>query len=402
MLERRRRCDVSFMTYYERLPKDIGEVIKMSFNFRMPTEIVSGVDVIKNNCDKLILGKKCFIVCGRNSAKACGALDDVTAEFDKVGVKYEVFNKMMENPLMSVCYEGGRAAESFGADFIVAIGGGSPMDGAKAIAAYAANPEVARDDIFTADIKKSLPIVAIPTTAGTGSEVNSYSILTIDEKNVKKTFKSVHSYPKFALLDPKYTETLGYDYTVSTALDAFCHCIESYLSPNATEISRAFAVIGGRKIYSALKELEKIGKGDDALEKMKPLRYELLTGACAGGIAINTAGTGFNHPLGYNLTLNNNIPHGRACGVFMEEYVSFNLKTELGRKLLSEFCGAVSSDSPEKVAENIVKWSAVDVTLTEDEISCYIENVAGAANYANSPYVINRDEMREIYKRLFS
>ncbi len=373
----------------------------MSFNFRMPTEIISGNDTVKNNKDIFNLGKKCLIVSGRNSAKTCGALDDVTEVLASFGIEYEVFNKVTENPLMSTCYEGGRTAESFGAELIVAIGGGSPIDAAKAIAAYGANPEIAIGDIFTAKIKKSLPIIAIPTTAGTGSEVNPFSVLTIDERNVKKTFKDPISYPKYALLDPKYTETLNFGYTVSTALDAFCHCVESYLSPKSTEISRIFAILGGQKTYKALSALEEIGKNGGTLELMKPLRYELLTGACAGGVAINTTGTGFNHPLGYNLTLERGIPHGRACGAFMEEYFAYNSKTELGKELIAEFCEKACGAASEKVAADIVKWSAVDEKLTEAEIVHYIDNVSGAGNYANSPYVINKEEMADIYRKLF-
>lgn len=373
----------------------------MSFNFYMPVEIVSGNDTVKNNSGIFNLGKKCLIVSGRNSAKACGALDDVTAVLTSLGIEYEIFNKVTENPLMSTCYEGGRMVESFGAEFIVAIGGGSPIDAAKAIAAYGANPEIAIGDIFTAEIKKSLPIIAIPTTAGTGSEANPFSVLTIDERNVKKTFKSPKSYPKYAVLDPKYTETLGYGYTVSTALDAFCHCVESYLSPKSTEISRAFAILGGQKIYKALAKLGEIAEDGNELEAMKALRSELLTGACAGGVAINTTGTGFNHPLGYNLTLERGIPHGRACGVFMEEYFAYNSRTALGKELIADFCAKACFESPETVAANIVKWSAVNEKLTEEEIAHYIDNVSGAGNYANSPYVINKEEMADIYRKLF-
>ncbi len=374
---------------------------KISFDFRMPTEIISGENTVKNNAAKLALGSKCLIVSGKNSARACGALDDVTAALDSLGVGYELYDKITENPLVSVCFEGGKAAYEYGAEFIVAIGGGSPLDAAKAIAAYAANPHISPLEIYSAKLVPSLPIVAIPTTAGTGSEVNSYSVMTLDGKNVKKTFKSLYSYPKYALLDPKYTESLGLNYTVSTALDAFCHCVESYLSPNSTEISRMFAVNGAVKLYAALSEIAEIEDGDGVLEKLKPYRYELLTAACAGGIAINTSGTGFNHPLGYNLTLYKGIPHGRACGVFMEEYFEYNSRTAVGKCLIDEFCRALG-DSSQAVAANIKRWSAVDVKLTEEEVELYLNNVSGAGNYANSPYVINRDEMEEIYYRLFN
>lgn len=374
----------------------------MSFDFYMPTRIISGYDSVKKNAKLITLGEKCLIVTGRHSAKACGALDDVTAALEACGAEWAVYDKITENPLVSTCFEGGSFAREFGADFIIAIGGGSPLDASKAIAAYATNPDIEPLDIYTAELAKPLPIVAIPTTAGTGSEVNYYSVLTIDGKNVKKTYKNSESYPKFAILDPKYTESLGLNYTVSTALDAFCHCIEAYLSPKATEISRAFAIQGAKKLYRVLGELYRLSDGADVLEAMKPYREALLTAACAGGITINTAGTGFNHPLGYNLTLYKGIPHGRACGVFMEEYVAYNKKHPEGARLIDEFCTAITEDLPEVMAANIVKWSAVDVKLSADEIALYVENVKGAGNYANSPYVINDDEKKEIYVKLFS
>ncbi len=373
----------------------------MNYNHYMPTKILSGKDTVKNNSAVFALGKRCLIVTGRNSAKACGALDDVAEVLDSLNIAYEVYNKITENPLVSTCFEGGKAAHEFGADFIVAIGGGSPLDASKAIAAYAANPELAPLDIY-GDIKNQpLPIIAIPTTAGTGSEVNYYSVLTIDEKNVKKTYKNQYSYPKYAVLDAKYTESLGLNYTVSTALDAFCHCIEAYLSPKANEISRMFAVSGAKKLYRVIGELYKLTDGEGVLEAMKPYRDDLLTASCAGGITINAAGTGFNHPLGYNLTLYKGIPHGRACGVFMEEYVAYNMKHPEGKRLIEEFVSEICGDAPEVMAANIVKWSAVDVKLTDEEIGLYVENVKGAGNYANSPYVINDDEKKAIYVKLF-
>ncbi|MBQ8509811.1 MAG: iron-containing alcohol dehydrogenase [Clostridia bacterium] len=372
----------------------------MSFNFYMPTAILSGEDIVRGNAGKFALGKKAIIVCGRNSAKACGALDDVAAVLEGQGIGYTVFNKIMENPLVSVCYEGGQLAIREGCDFVIGIGGGSPLDAAKAVAAYAANPGIQPMDIYGSDLKESLSILAIPTTAGTGSEVNPYSVMTLDGKNVKKTFKSPASYPKYAFLDPKYTVSLNRNYTVSTALDAFCHCAESYLSPKSTEVSRAFAVMGAQKLYKSLETLENIADDDNAKEAMRPLRYELLTGACAGGVAINATGTGFNHPLGYNLTLYYGIPHGRACGVFMQEYFAYNSRTDEGKSLIDAFCSALGR-SAETVAAKIVEWSNVTTKLTDAEIALYIENVKGAGNYANSPYVINVDEMRTIYTKLF-
>lgn len=373
----------------------------MNFSFYLPTELISGYNSVLDNGDKLAIGKKCVIVCGRNSAKQCGALDDVTRVLDEKNVGYVVYNKITENPLVSVCYEGGQVASEFGADFIIAIGGGSPLDAGKAIAAYAANSEISPLDIFGSGLKQSLPIIAIPTTAGTGSESNRYSILTIDGKNIKKSFKSKYSYPKCSFLDSKYTNSLPLSYTVSTALDTFCHCIESYLSPKATEISKMLSIYGGGIIYKALKKIDSTDKSDmDTV--LLSLREGLMCAASAGGIAIDIAGTGSNHPLGYNLTMYNNIPHGKACGAFMGEYVSYNKRVDEGKKLLDEFSLSACGEDADSVANFIVKMSGVNVKLTDEEIELYLDNVSGALNYQNSPYVINKEEMKAIYKKLFS
>src|SRR5699024_10340606 len=110
------------------------------------------------------------------------------------------------------------------------------------------------DDIFNPETSKvpSLPIAAIPTTAGTGSEANSFSVLTLDGGLKKKTFKSPYSFPKVAFVDPKYTYSLNYDYTVSTALDALCHSIESFMSPKANDVTEMFSLYGAKAIYDTL------------------------------------------------------------------------------------------------------------------------------------------------------
>ena len=124
-------------------------------------------------------GKKCIIVTGGKSALLSGALDDMKYALKECDIKYEIYDKIGPNPRIDHCHEAGEIARKFGADFIVGIGGGSPLDAAKAVAVYAANPEMKRDEIYTTTNRnKALPIVAIGTTAGTGSEVGRVSVLT--------------------------------------------------------------------------------------------------------------------------------------------------------------------------------------------------------------------------------
>ena len=121
----------------------------MNFDFFMPVKLLTGENVIRKNSAEFALGKKAMIVTGKHSAKASGALDDVTASLGAVGAEYVVFDKITENPPIMTCFEGGRLAREEGVDFIVAIGGGSPMDAAKAIAVFAVEPDYTTSDLIS-------------------------------------------------------------------------------------------------------------------------------------------------------------------------------------------------------------------------------------------------------------
>lgn len=368
----------------------------MKIDFFMPVKVISGKDCVLSHPECFKLGDSCIIVTGQSSAIKSGALDDVIEVLESLNIEYIVFDNVRENPLMSECYDGGQVAFAARAKFVIAIGGGSPMDSAKAIAAYAANPAIAPDAIFCADrLAPSLPIVAIPTTAGTGSEVNPYSILTIDGEDRKQTFNSPHSYPKYALLDPKYTYTLSMGSTISCALDAFCHCIESYNSPKATYLSELAAIFGAKKIW---RELEWLENGGELSEKT---RERLLNASCAGGIAINATGTGFPHPMGYNLTFHADIPHGRACGAFIGKYVECCMRDPEGAARMTKFALRIGA-TPEEIAARIPRLANVKLTLTEEEIDAFVEKISKAKNFANSHYVVSLEEAKDIYREIFS
>ncbi|MDD6264738.1 MAG: iron-containing alcohol dehydrogenase [Clostridia bacterium] len=367
----------------------------MDMNFFMPTKIVSGVGSVKSNAELFNLGDSCIIVTGASSAIKSGALDDVIEVLENLNIEYVVFDRIRENPLMSTCFDGGQIAAAQKADFVIGIGGGSPMDAAKAVAAYAANLNISPDGLFDSEkLKLSLPIIEIPTTSGTGSEVNPYSILSLDGKDLKKTFNSIYSYPKYAFLDPKYTYDLPKSVTLSTALDAFCHCIESYNSPKFTVISEQCALFGAKKIWRALDEIEK-----DAPVSEKT-RERLMNAACVGGMAINTTGTGFPHPMGYNLTFYANIPHGRACGAFIGKYIENAMTADESAKRITKFALRIGA-TPEEIAYKIPKLANVDVRLDGETVEMFCEKISGARNFENSINPLPRNRIKEIYEELF-
>ena len=188
-------------------------------HFSLPTHVFLETDAVAHHAALFARGKKAMIVTGRTSAKRNGAQDDVVAALAQHQIPYVLYDAVPSNPDIETCYEGARIAKEAGADFVIAIGGGSPMDAGKAIALLAASP-LSRDQLFTGPYTAALPLIHIPTTSGTGSEVTPYAILSDDEAQTKRSIATPLLFPQVALLDPKYQAQLPHRTTVNTALDA--------------------------------------------------------------------------------------------------------------------------------------------------------------------------------------
>ncbi len=371
----------------------------MDFTQHKPVRILTGEGCVDRYAALFqSLGKKALIVTGRSGADRSGAYRDVTAALEKAGCSYLRFEPIPENPPAPLCREGGATAREADCQFIVAIGGGSAMDAGKAIAGYATNPECDVMDLFDDEKRANgcLPIVAVPTTAGTGSEACRYSVLTIADGVKKKTFKCASSYPTFSFVDPRYSSTAGDETTVSTALDALAHGIESYLSPKSTATSEEAALFAAREIWDVLFR-ETDGKGPWTTVQRERLAYA----ATAAGVAIDATGTGFPHPLGYSLTLLKGIPHGKACAIFDGAFLSYNMIPLAGQKRVESLAAAIGA-APDEMIRRIPQMSGVSMKIPRPERERMIDLVQGAANFGNSPYVISRGEMSDIYSRLFS
>lgn len=225
--------------------------------YYMPTKIFYGKGCV--NADKSFfssLGKKCLIVTGKNSAKVSGALDDVLKALQSCEISSEIFDEITQNPLLSVCKEAGDLAKEKGVDFIIGIGGGSPLDAAKAIAVFATN-DIAPTKIFEGNYDvPPLPIVLVGTTAGTGSEVTPYSVVMVDtEGGIARKRSITNLFATACFCDYSYTCSLDYNFTISTALDALSHCIEGYFSKRADSISDLFAKTGAKLIVDDIELL---------------------------------------------------------------------------------------------------------------------------------------------------
>ncbi len=363
--------------------------------FFMPTRLIVGDRCIQKNTPLFHLGRSCLIVTGKNSARASGALEDVTSALAKEGVSYRVFDEVGQNPLLSACVRGGETARSVYADFIVGIGGGSPLDAAKAVAIFATNQFENPADVFACRwTAPALPVILVGTTAGTGSEVTPYSVITVDETNQKRSISDPQCFALAAFGDPRYTEGLSEKFTVSTALDALSHCIESYFNKLADPMTDLHALEGAKIINGVLSALPS-GRLPDTQQ-----RQALYLASIYAGLAIAKTGTCYCHSLGYFLSERHGIPHGVACAVYLPDFLERAVRCEPERA--DRFFRAVGTDL-KTLCSMIGSRSKIEpVTLSDEEIAEQAVRSSGSKNFLNSPGTFDAEAATVVLKRLFT
>nr|WP_312290525.1 iron-containing alcohol dehydrogenase family protein [Clostridium chromiireducens] len=361
----------------------------MEFKYSMPTKIYFGKDSILINKEVFSsIGSKALIVTGRNSAKKNGSYDDVVRALSEVGVKHVLFDQVEENPSLETIEKGGNIGKTNNVDFIIGIGGGSPMDAAKAMAIFIKNPEININNIFCGKQLESIPVVAVATTSGTGSEVTQYSIVTSNKEKTKKNLgQSI--FPVAAFLDSKYTFNLSYDITVNTAIDAFTHLVEGYLNSNSTYISDLYGERGFELFKYCFEKLISKNLDDE-------FRDKVMLASTLGGMQISQTGTSLPHGMGYPLTYFKGLPHGLANGVLTIEYLkSFKNKTKI-KKMLN----ILKLNSLEELEEIFKKLLNINIQVTEEEIIEYSKAlVSNKAKLKNHPEEVSLDDIVEIYSK---
>lgn len=365
------------------------------FSYYMPTKIVVGEYAVKNNPSDLILGTKALIVTGKTSGGRSGALQDVVDVLTEHQIPYLVYDKIENNPAIESTVEGGRIAREFGADFIIGIGGGSPLDASKAIAVYAVNePKAGSDfdvyDIFARKYKsRPLPMAAIPTTAGTGSEVTQYSVLTLHNEQNKKSFASPDVFFKTAFLDGRYTVNLPAKVARNTAVDAISHLMESYTVTGASPATEFMALEGLRIIGTHLDAL-KSGQFNTAI------CTELLWAATLGGCVIAQTGTTIVHSMGYPLTYYKEIPHGMANGLLLTGYMR-QVQTILPEKV-DNCLKALNLSSLDELQALMNALLPCDTVFAAEELTQWSATSIQAKNVQVCPFNVTQELEEQLYR----
>ena len=301
----------------------------MDYFFNLPTKIYFGKGSLEELRKARNLGKSALLVTGKHFARESGLLKKVESILLNNGIKIIEFCDAEENPAVETVEKGGKLIREKKCDFIIGLGGGSSMDTAKGIAVLATNPGSLREYFGNEKLKNSpLPILAIPTTAGTGSEVTRYAVINDWKAQTKKVVSSFSILPKIAIIDPSLTLTLPKNLAASTGMDAFSHALEGYLSTGANPLTEIFSREAIKLVKRYLPPLMK--------ENNLFLREKLSLAAFYAGIVINRTGTIIVHGMGYALTLDYGLQHGAANALLLPYVMGYLGKKKVYQEKLKE------------------------------------------------------------------
>ena len=327
-----------------------------------------------------------MIITGRHSAEVSGALADVKSVLDDNSVSYEIYSKASDGLTISDIYALGNTIKANKLDYIIGIGGGSTLDIAKAAAVYASN-DIDPMDIYNEHYEHSpLPVVCVPTTAGTGSDTTQYVMITLDD-GTKRSYCAEECFPYSTFLDYRYTRTMPVEVSRNTAIDALCHAVESFINTKASSFSDIMA----------LEAVRLIGKSADALVSgifTDTDRENLLIAASTGGMALAYTGLNVVHAMGFQLTTRYNIPHGRANGSLLADFLFYAAKKTPMRavQILDTFgCDLAAF---KKFISSVIPTTE---TFDESEIKAWVDNSIVNTVIDSCPGGITAEDETEIY-----
>lgn len=309
--------------------------------------------------------KKAF-VCSDPDLIKFGVTKKVLDVLDKAGLAYEVYSNIKPNPTIENVQSGVAAFKAAGADYIIAIGGGSSMDTAKGVGIIIANPDFA--DVRSLEgvaptTKKSVPIFAVPTTAGTAAEVTINYVITDAEKNRKMVCVDPKDIPVVAFVDPDMMSSMPKGLTAATGMDALTHAIEGYITAGAWELSDMFH----------LKAIEIIAKNlRGAVENTKEGREGMALGQYVAGMGFSNVGLGIVHSMAHPLGALYDTPHGVANAIILPTVMEYNAEAtgekyrEIARAMGVEGVDAMSQEEYRKAAIDAVKKLSEDVGIPAD------------------------------------
>ncbi len=380
-------------------------------HFSIPAHVIIGENALGEGKAYLKdLGNKAFIVTGKHVGKS-PMINQLKNILNEENIAYYVFDEITGEPTDKMIEEGVALYKKYGCQFCIGIGGGSPLDSAKAIAALAVN-EGKISDYNGKEITGPVPpIVAIPTTSGTGSEATKFTVITDQEKDIKMLLKGDCLIPDIAIIDYDFTVDMPKSVTASTGLDALTHAVEAYTSKKAFSLTDVYAVSAVKRIMKYLPVAYTNGYDAKAREQMAIAAFE-------AGVCINNSSVTLVHGMSRPIGALFHVPHGMSNAMILKECLSFALDGayerfgELGRAI-----GAAGEDDTDKEAsekliskiEELCKTCEIptlkEYGINEEEFINYIPKMAEDAVLSGSPgntrKTVTKEDCMDIYKKIY-
>lgn len=384
-----------------------------TYQFKVPPMIVNGPGAAKEvGSFAKGLGKKALIVTDIALEKL-GLLNDVKNSLETAGIPFAIYDKVVTEPTMDFVEEGLKVFKEVQAEFLIAVGGGSPMDAAKAIAALATNPGKMSDFAGSNKISRpGSPLMAIPTTAGTGSEVTQFTIITDTTRDVKMLIASPNVIPRVALVDPLLTLTMPQKITAATGLDALTHAIEAFVSVKAQPITDTLAL---RAIRVLAENIRPAWSNGDNIEA----RINMVIGAHQAGMAFSNSSVALVHGMARPIGAYFHVPHGVSNAALLPTVMEFSIPGNPQRyaaiaEAMGEFTEGLSvldaaylaADAAEELNVDLKVPTLRELGVEEKKFNSIVEQMAADAiasgSPGNNPRKATREEIVELYRKAFS
>ena len=351
--------------------------------------------------------RKAFVCSGPTLYKH-GVTKKVTDVLEKAGCPYEVYTNIKENPTIENVQDGVKAYKASGADFIVALGGGSPMDTAKAIGIIINNPEF--EDVRSLEgvaptKNPCVPIIAVPTTAGTASEITINYVITDTEKRRKFVCVDTHDIPIVAVVDPDMMSSMPKGLTAATGMDALTHAIEGYITKAAWEMTDMFHLKAIELISSSLR---------GAVENTPEGREGMALGQYVSGMGFSNVGLGIVHSMAHALGAVYDTPHGVANAILLPTVMEFNADAtgekyrDIAKAMGVQGTENMSQEEYRKAAVDAVRKLAADVGIPKDlkgiakeeDVRFLSESAVADACAPGNPKEATLEDIEMLYRKL--
>ena len=377
--------------------------------FTLPRDIYYGENAIDNL--KNLQGKRAVVCVGGGTMKRLGFLDKVVSYLKEAGMETELIENIEPDPSVETVMRGAKVMQEFKPDWIVAMGGGSPIDAAKAMWIFYEYPELDFDKLFALPefpaLRKKAKFAAIPSTSGTATEVTSFSIITNYDTGVKFPIADFNITPDIALVDPALAESMPQKLTAHTGMDALTHAIEAYVSTSQTAFTDPLAI----KAMIMVKDNLLASYNQD-----KSAREQMHYAQCLAGMAFSNTSLGIVHSMAHKTGAafsTGHIPHGCANAIYLPYVIQFNAKACKDRYVdIAKFMGLTGTDDElvDKLCDMIQDMNkALNIPLTleefgvkEDEFKEKIAKISelavGDACTLTNPRKITPSEMQKLFE----